>query len=75
MDFLTNLNLLVLFAVIGGIGFLILLISLVVGDLFEAIGFDAGPGLDSGVDFGFSSREIDHDAAAIPLPPTRRRIR
>jgi membrane protein implicated in regulation of membrane protease activity len=58
MDFLTNLNLLALFAIIGGVGFLLLLISLVVGDLFEAIGFDVDVGADSGVDFGFFDSRV-----------------
>lgn len=57
MDFLANLNLLVLFAAIGGIGFLFLLISLVVGDLFEAVGFDLNAG-DPGLDFGFLDSRV-----------------
>ncbi|MGE3465497.1 MAG: NfeD family protein [Pyrinomonadaceae bacterium] len=58
MDFLTNLNLLALFAIIGGVGFLLLLISLIVGDLFEAIGFDMSVGADAGVDFGFLDSRV-----------------
>lgn len=50
MEFITNLNLLVLFAIIGGVGFLFLLISLVVGDVFEAVGFDLDGGAN-GTDF------------------------
>lgn len=57
MDFLTNLNLLTLFVVIGGIGFVFLLISLVVGDIFEAVGFDLNAG-DSGLDFGFLDSRV-----------------
>lgn len=59
MDLITNLNLLTLFVVLGGVGFLFLLISLVVGDIFEAIGFDIDVGGDSGMDFGmFDTRVI-----------------
>jgi hypothetical protein len=39
-EFFANLNLLIIFLLIGGVGFLFLLVSLVVGDLFEAAGFD-----------------------------------
>lgn len=57
MDFLSNLNLLVLFAIIGGIGFLFLLASLVIGDLFEAVGFDLDGG-DTGTDFGLLDSRV-----------------
>lgn len=57
MDFLTNLNLLTLFVVIGGIGFLFLLASLVLGDIFEMFGASADLG-DSGVDFGFLDSRV-----------------
>lgn len=57
MEFITNLNLLVLFAIIGGIGFLFLLISLVVGDVFEAVGFDLDGGT-SGTDFGLLDSRV-----------------
>ena len=50
-------GLMTIFLVIGGLGFLFLLISLVVGDIFEAVGFDFG--LDTSHDFGiFDSRVI-----------------
>ena len=49
MEFIANLNLLVLFAIIGGVGFVFLLISLIVGDVFEAVGFDLDGGADGGV--------------------------
>lgn len=39
-EFFANLNLLLIFLLIGGIGFLFLIVSLIVGDLFDAIGFD-----------------------------------
>ena len=57
MDFLSNLNLLVLFAIIGGVGFLFLLASLVIGDLFEAVGFDLDGG-DTGTDFGLLDSRV-----------------
>lgn len=50
-------GLMTIFLVIGAIGLLFLLVSLVVGDVFEAIGFDFG--LDASHDFGiFDSRVI-----------------
>jgi hypothetical protein len=58
MDFIANLNLLVLFAVIGGIGFLFLLISLIVGDVFEALGFDLDSGGDGSTDFGLLDSRV-----------------
>lgn len=58
MNFLTDLNLLTLFAVIGGVGFIFLLASLVLGDVFEMFGAEAEIGGD-GADFGlFDSRVI-----------------
>ncbi len=56
MDFFAELNLLALFVIIGGVGFLFLLVSLVLGDLFDMAGvhFD-GP--DSG-DFGFLDSRV-----------------
>jgi|SRR5215203_432496 hypothetical protein len=58
MDFMTELNLLLLFAIIGGLGFVFLLISLVVGDVFEAVGFDLNGGIDAGVDFGLLDSRV-----------------
>jgi len=50
-------GLMTIFLVIGVIGLLFLLVSLVVGDVFEALGFDFG--LDASHDFGvFDSRVI-----------------
>ncbi|HXG83288.1 MAG TPA: hypothetical protein VNI84_04590, partial [Pyrinomonadaceae bacterium] len=50
-------GLMAIFLVIGVIGLLFLLVSLVVGDVFEALGFDFG--LDASHDFGvFDSRVI-----------------
>lgn len=47
------------FLVIGGLGFLFLLVSLVVGDIFDALGFNFGLNLDASHDFGvFDSRVI-----------------
>lgn len=47
-EFLVNITPLMVFLGIAGIGFVFLLISLVVGDLFDSFGMDTG--LDSGVD-------------------------
>lgn len=58
MDLFTNMNLIVLFAIIGGVGFVFLIASLVLGDIFEMFGADADIGGD-GHDFGlFDSRVI-----------------
>lgn len=58
MDLFTNLNLLVIFAVIGGLGFIFLLASLVLGDLFEMFGSHADIVADSGLDFGFLDSRV-----------------
>ncbi len=58
MDFFTNLNLLTLFVIIGGVGFAFLLITLVVGDVFEMLGGTPDLGIDSGVDFGFLDSRV-----------------
>ena len=58
MDFITNLNLLLLFAIIGGLGFVFLLASLVVGDIFESVGFDLNHGVDTGLDFGLLDSRV-----------------
>lgn len=58
MDFITDLNLLALFAIIGGVGFVFLLVSLVLGDIFEMFGGSADLGGDSGVDFGFLDSRV-----------------
>lgn len=45
------------FLVVGGLGFLFLVLSLIVGDIFDALGFDFG--FDTSHDFGiFDSRVI-----------------
>ena len=50
-------GLMIIFLAVGVIGLLFLLVSLVVGDVFEAMGFDFG--LDASHDFGvFDSRVI-----------------
>ena len=41
-EFFSNLSPLLVFLIIAGIGFVFLLVSLVVGDLFDTFGFDAG---------------------------------
>ncbi len=50
-------TLLTIFLVIGGIGFIFLLISLLVGDLFESLDFDVD-GIDGGGHSLFDSRTI-----------------
>ncbi|HMO79291.1 MAG TPA: hypothetical protein PKD24_00730 [Pyrinomonadaceae bacterium] len=58
MDFLSSINLVMLFAIIGGLGFVFLLASLILGDIFEMFGADADIGGDA-ADFGlFDSRVI-----------------
>ena len=58
MDFVSNLDLLLLFAIIGGAGFVFLLISLVVGDVFEMVGVDLSGGVDAGMDFGLLDSRV-----------------
>ncbi|HMS42323.1 MAG TPA: NfeD family protein [Pyrinomonadaceae bacterium] len=56
---MTDFGLMTIFLAIGGLGFLFLLISLIVGDIFDAIGFDFDLNLDGNGDFGlFDSRVI-----------------
>jgi len=57
MDLFESLNLLAVFLIIGGIGFAFLLISLVVGDIFEMFGGSADIG-DPGIDFGFLDSRV-----------------
>lgn len=57
MDLFANLNLLAVFLIIGGIGFVFLLASLVLGDIFDMFGGDAGPG-SADVDFGFLDSRV-----------------
>ncbi len=58
MDFLTSINLITLFAIIGGVGFVFLLASLILGDIFEMFGGERDLG-GEGTDFGlFDSRVI-----------------
>lgn len=47
-EFLSNISPLLVFLGIAGIGFIFLLISLVVGDIFDSFGFETG--LDGGAD-------------------------
>lgn len=58
MDLFTNLSLLYLFVIIGGIGFAFLLVTLIVGDVFEMFGGTPDIGVDSGVDFGFLDSRV-----------------
>ena len=56
---MTDFSLMTIFLAIGALGFLFLLVSLIVGDIFDWIGFDSGVGLDTSHDFGvFDSRVI-----------------
>jgi hypothetical protein len=47
-EFLSNLSALMVFLIIAAIGFVFLLVSLVLGDIFDGLGFDTE--LDAGVD-------------------------
>ena len=59
MEFVNSLNLIMLFAIIGGVGFVFLLISLVLGDLFEMAGLDHIGGPDhGGMDFGLLDSRV-----------------
>lgn len=58
MDLIANLNLLLLFAIIGGIGFVFLIVSLVVGDVFDAVGVDLDGGGSGGPDFGLLDSRV-----------------
>ena len=52
-------GLMITFLIIGSVGFLFLLISFIVGDLFDMIGLDFDADLDGGNEFGvFDSRVI-----------------
>jgi len=56
---MTDLSLMTIFLIIGGLGFLFLLASLIIGDIFDALGVDFGLSLDANHDFGlFDSRVI-----------------
>ena len=49
-ELLSNLTPLIVFLIIAAIGFVFLLISLIVGDLFDSFGFDAGIDSDGFLD-------------------------
>jgi membrane protein implicated in regulation of membrane protease activity len=53
-----SFDLLTIFLIIGGIGFAFLLVSLVVGDVFEMFGGTPDIGVDSNVDFGFLDSRV-----------------
>ncbi len=54
---MTDITLLITFLLIGGVGFLFLLVSLIIGDIFDALGLDLS--FDASHDFGvFDSRVI-----------------
>ncbi len=52
------MGLITIFLAIGGLGFLFLLLSLVIGDLFEAVGFDLDANLDGAHDFGLLDSRV-----------------
>ncbi|QYO66243.1 hypothetical protein [Leptolyngbya sp. 7M] len=58
MDLLTSINLLSLYAIIGGIGFIFLLASLILGDILEMFGGDADLVGGDGTDFGFFDSRV-----------------
>lgn len=55
---MTTFSLMTIFLAIGGLGFLFLLISFIVGDIFEAVGFDFDTNLDSSHDFGLLDSRV-----------------
>lgn len=56
---MTEFSLMTIFLAIGGLGFLFLIISLVVGDVFDMLGVEFNLSLDASHDFGiFDSRVI-----------------
>jgi membrane protein implicated in regulation of membrane protease activity len=57
MDIFYGSSLITLFAVIGGLGFAFLIVSLVVGDVFEAVGMDLAS-IDGHTDFGFLDSRV-----------------
>ncbi len=57
MDFVSNLNLLTLFAIIGGTGFIFLIASLILGDIFEMFGSHADI-VGDGADFGLLDSRV-----------------
>jgi hypothetical protein len=58
MEFMNSLNLIMLFAIIGGVGFVFLLVSLVVGDVFEMAGIDLNGPDHGGMDFGLLDSRV-----------------
>ncbi len=55
---MTDFSLMTIFLAIGGLGFLFLLISFIVGDIFDAIGFDFDTNLDANHDFGLLDSRV-----------------
>ncbi len=52
------MGLITIFLAIGGFGFLFLVLSLVIGDLFDAMGFDFDTNLDGAHDFGLLDSRV-----------------
>ena len=55
---MTTIGLMTIFLAIGGLGFLFLLISFIVGDIFDAIGFDFDGSMDGNGDFGLLDSRV-----------------
>lgn len=55
---MTTISLMTIFLAIGGLGFLFLLISFIVGDIFDAIGFDFDGSFDGHGDFGLLDSRV-----------------
>ena len=55
---MTEFSLMTIFLAIGGLGFLFLLISFIVGDIFEALGLEFGLDLDGNGDFGLLDSRV-----------------
>jgi membrane protein implicated in regulation of membrane protease activity len=53
-----KMSLIALFLIIGGLGFAFLVLSLIVGDLFDAVGLDLDVNLDGNGDFGLLDSRV-----------------
>lgn len=55
---MTTVSLMTIFLAIGGLGFLFLLVSFIVGDIFDAIGFDFDGSMHGNGDFGLLDSRV-----------------